>query len=148
MAGKTRNTMIVQARRKTEELAAKRREREATLQSLATDYHAATMMAEAGVEEAERQAADLIATAKNNAAAAMDDAKETVRKMLATGETRQGIAELLDVSVSYVRSIDVATPKKAKAGAGAGAGAGTVEAQGSEERGSVGVVSGHEGSDH
>jgi hypothetical protein len=37
--------------------------------------------------------------------------KDTVRKMLATGETRQGIAELLDVSVSYVRSIDVATPK-------------------------------------
>ena len=146
MAGKTRNTMIVQARRKTEELAAKRREREATLQSLATDYHAATMMAEAGIEEAERQAAELIATAKKNAAAAMDDAKETVRKMLATGETRQGIAELLDVSVSYVRSIDVATSKKTKAGADAGAGA--VEAQGSEERGSVGVVSGHEGSDH
>lgn len=148
MAGKTRNTMIVQARRKTEELAAKRREREATLQSLATDYHAATMMAEAGVEEAERQAAELIATAKKNAAAAMDDAKETVRKMLATGETRQGIAELLDVSVSYVRSIDVATVKKAEAVAGAGPGAGIVEAEGSEERGSVGVVSGHEGSDH
>ncbi|MFK0007776.1 hypothetical protein ACIQTZ_12040 [Paenarthrobacter sp. NPDC090520] len=144
MAGKTRNTMIVQARRKTEELAAKRREREARLQSLATDYHAATMMAEAGVEEAERQAAELIAAAKKNAAAAMDDAKETVRKMLATGETRQGIAELLDVSVSYVRSIDVATVKKAKAGTGTG----TVEVQGSEERRSVGVVAGHEGSDH
>ncbi len=144
MAGKTRNTMIVQARRKTEELAAKRREREATLHSLATDYHAATMMAEAGVEEAERQAAELIATAKKNAAAAIDDAKETVRKMLATGETRQGIAELLDVSVSYVRSIDVVTPKKAKAGTGAP----TAEAQESEESGSVGVVAGHEGSDH
>ncbi|MBT2588487.1 hypothetical protein [Arthrobacter sp. ISL-95] len=143
MAGKTRNTMIVQARRKTEELAAKRREREATLQSLATDYHAATMMAEAGVEEAERQAAELIATAKKNAASAMGDAKETVRKMLATGETRQGIAELLDVSVSYVRSIDVATPKKAKAGTDTSA-----EAQDSEESGSVGSVSGHEGSDH
>ncbi|MGO4431784.1 hypothetical protein AB4Y88_00355 [Paenarthrobacter sp. RAF9] len=143
MAGRTRNTMIVQARRKTEELAAKRREREATLQSLATDYHAATMMAEAGVEEAERQAAELIATAKRNAAAAIDDAKETVRKMLATGETRQGIAELLDVSVSYVRSIDVATPKKAKASTDTSA-----EAQDSEEGGSVRVVSGHEGSNH
>lgn len=41
-----------------------------------------------------------------------EEMKDTVRKMLATGETRQGVAELLDVSVSYVRTIDVATPKK------------------------------------
>ena len=144
MAGKARNSMMVQARRKTEELAAKRREREAELQSLATDYHAATMMAEATVEEAERQAAELIAAAKQNAEAAVEDAKETVRKMLATGETRKGIAELLDVSVSYVRSIDVAASKKPKPGSGSGG----TGAEGSEERGSVGVVAGHEGSDH
>jgi dsDNA-specific endonuclease/ATPase MutS2 len=144
MAGKARNSMMVQARRKTEELAAKRREREAALQSLATDYHAATMMAEAMVEEAERQAAELIAAAKKNAGDALEDAKETVRKMLATGETRQGIAELLDVSVSYVRSIDVATPKKAKAGVDGG----EAESARSEESGGVGVLSGHERSDH
>jgi hypothetical protein len=139
MAAKTRNSMMVQARRKTEELAAKRREREATLQSLATDYHAAKMTADAMIEEAERQAAELIAKAKQNAAAAGYEAKDTVRKMLATGETRQGIAELLDVSVSYVRSIDVATAKKNQ---------GSEEAPGSEERGSVRVEAGHEGTDH
>ncbi|WP_264669787.1 hypothetical protein [Arthrobacter sp. VKM Ac-2550] len=136
--------MMVQARRKTEELAAKRREREAELQSLATDYHAATMMAAATVEEAERQAAELIAAAKQNAEAAVEDAKETVLKMLATGETRKGIAELLDVSVSYVRSIDVAASKKAKPDTGSG----DTGADGLEERRSVGVVAGHEGSDH
>ncbi|NMR32259.1 hypothetical protein [Crystallibacter degradans] len=144
MAGKARNSMMVQARRKTEELAAKRREREAELHSLATDYHAATMMAEATVEEAERQAAELIAAAKKNAEAAVEDAKETVRKMLATGETRKGIAELLDVSVSYVRSIDVAASKKPKPAADSGG----TGAEGSEESRGVGVVSGHEGSDH
>lgn len=57
--------MMVQARRRTEELAAKRREREETLQSLATDYHASKMTADTAVEEAERQAADLIAKAKD-----------------------------------------------------------------------------------
>lgn len=139
MAVKTRNSMMVQARRKTEELAAKRREREATLQSLATDYHAAKMTADATVEEAERQAAELIAKAKRDAEAARDEAKVTVRKMLATGETRQGIAELLDVSVSYVRSIDVETTKKSQGGE---------KDPGSEERGGVGVETGHEGSDH
>lgn len=144
MAGKARNSMMVQARRKTEELAAKRRERETELQSLATGYHAATMMAEATVEEAERQAAELIAAAKKNAEAAVEDAKETVRKMLATGETRKGIAELLDVSVSYVRSIDVAASKKPKPGSNAG----DAGAEGSEERRGVGVVAGHEGPDH
>lgn len=136
MAGKTRNSMMVQARRKTEELAAKRREREAQLQSLATDFHASNLLAEAMVEEAERQAAELIANAKQEAAAAAEDAKATIEKMLATGETRQGVAELLDVSVSYVRSIDVAATKKKTAGAG------------SEESGGVRVDAGHEGSDH
>lgn len=136
MAGKTRNSLMVQARRKTEELAAKRRAREAELQSLATDFHASSLLAEAMVEEAERQAAELIAKAKQEAAAAAEEAKVTIEKMLATGETRQGIAELLDVSVSYVRSIDVAATKKKAAGAG------------SEESGGVRVDAGHEGSDH
>ncbi|NIJ03391.1 membrane protein involved in colicin uptake [Paenarthrobacter ilicis] len=136
MAGKTRNSMMVQARRKTEELAAKRREREAELQSLATDFHASNLLAEAMVEEAERQAAELIAKAKQEAAAAAEEAKATIEKMLATGETRQGIAELLDVSVSYVRSIDVAATKKKASGAG------------SEESGGVRVDAGHDGSDH
>lgn len=136
MAGKTRNSMMVQARRKTEELAAKRREREAELQSLATDFHASNLLAEAMVEEAERQAAELIAKAKQEAAAAAEDAKATIEKMLATGETRQGVAELLDVSVSYVRSIDVAATKRKAAGTG------------SEESGGVRVDAGHEGSDH
>ncbi len=112
MAGKARNSMMVQARRRTEELAVKRREREETLQSLATDYHVAKMTADATVKEAERQAADLIAKAKAEAEDTAEEMKETVRKMLATGETRQGVAELLDVSISYVRSIDVASTKK------------------------------------
>jgi hypothetical protein len=139
MAGKTRTSMMVQARRKTEELAAKRREREATLHSLATEYHAAEMTADATVEDAERQAAELIAKAKQAAEAAREEAKDTVRKMLATGETRQGIAELLDVSVSYVRSIDVAAAKKDRS---------SEEAPASEERGGVRVEAGHEGPDH
>lgn len=136
MAGKTRNSMMVQARRKTEELAAKRREREAELQSLATDFHASNLLAEAMVEEAERQAAELIAKAKQEAASAAEEAKATIEKMLATGETRQGVAELLDVSVSYVRSIDVAATKKKAAGTGL------------EESGGIRVDAGHEGSDH
>lgn len=115
MAAKTRNSMMVQARRRTEELAAKRREREELLQSLATEYHAAKMTSDASVEEAERQAADLIAAAKREAQSSAEEMKDTVRKMLATGETRQGVAELLDVSVSYVRSIDVATPRPSQA---------------------------------
>ena len=137
MAGKTRNSMMVQARRKTEELAAKRREREAELQSLATDFHASNLLADAIVEEAERQAAELIAKAKQEAAAAAEVEKATIEKMLATGETRQGVAELLDVSVSYVRSVDVAAAKKKK-----------TAAAGSEESGGVRVDAGHEGSDH
>ncbi len=143
MAVKTRNSMMVQARRKTEELAAKRREREAKLQSLATDYHASKLMADAMVEDAEKQAAELIATAKRDGEAAGEDAKATVVKMLATGETRQGVAELLDVSVSYVRSIDVAAGKKKT-----DVDQGGTDVAGSEESGGVGVVTGHEGSDH
>jgi hypothetical protein len=139
VAGKARNSVMVQARRKTEELAAKRRERENILQGLATDYHAAKMMADQMVEDAEREAAELIAKAKRDAEAAGEDAKATVRKMLDTGETRQGIAELLDVSVSYVRGIDVATAKKPAA---------APDADSSEEGGGVGVVPGHQGSDH
>ncbi|MGY4542516.1 hypothetical protein ACVWY0_002440 [Arthrobacter sp. UYNi723] len=143
MAVKTRNSMMVQARRKTEELAAKRREREATLQALATDYHASKLTADAMVEDAEKQAAELIATAKREAESAGEDAKATVVKMLATGETRQGVAELLDVSVSYVRSIDVAAGKKKTGGDQGG-----TDVAGSEESWGVGVVAGHEGSDH
>ncbi len=120
--------MMVQARRRTEELAAKRREREETLQSLATEYQASKMMADAAVEEAKRQAADLVTRAKHEADQTAEDMKNTVRKMLATGETRQGVAELLDVSVFYVRGIDVATSAKAQENGVDAAGEAGVEA--------------------
>lgn len=136
MAGKARNSVILQARRKTEELAAKRRERETTLQALATDYHAAQMTAEQLVLDAEREAAKLIAKAKREAEATSEAAKVTVRKMLDTGETRQGVAELLDVSVSYVRGIDIATAKTKKTDTAADGGQGTDV---SEEHGGVRV---------
>ena len=136
MAGKARNSVIVHARRKTEGLAAKRRERESTLQALATDYHAAQMTAEQLVLDAEREAAELIAKAKRDAEATGEAAKVTVRKMLDTGETRQGVAELLDVSVSYVRGIDIATAKTKKTDTAGGGGQGAAV---SEERGGVRV---------
>lgn len=117
MAGKTRNSVMVQARKRADELASKRREREENLKELATEYLMETMTADQLVEDAERAAAELVKEAKSKATAARERAKKTVVKMLATGETRNGVAELLDVSLSFVRGIDVATTKKtAKSG--------------------------------
>ena len=118
MAGKTRNTVLVQARRRADELAGKRREREEKLKALATEYLTETMTADQWVE----------------------DAQETIVKMLATGEPRNGVAELLDVSVSFVRGVDVAAAKAAKASATAGGSVPAGEADGSEQGGGLGVV--------
>lgn len=150
MAGKTRNTVLIQARKRADELATKRREREENLKVLATEYLVETMTADQLVEDAERAAAELIQDAKAAAAAARERAKLTVAKMLSTGETRNGVAELLDVSLSYVRGIDVATSKAATPPAAVAAtpdlpadhespatAAGGVE---SEQGGGVGVV--------
>lgn len=113
MAGKTRNTVLIQARKRADELATKRREREENLKDLATEYLVETMTADQLMEDAQEAAAALIADAKLKATDARERAKGTIVKMLATGETRNGVAELLDVSLSFVRGIDVATAKGA-----------------------------------
>lgn len=141
MAGKTRNTVLVKARRRADELAGKRREREEKLKALATEYLAETMTADQLVEEAQEAAAAMVAAAKMKAATGRERAKGTIVKMLATGEPRNGIAELLDVSVSFVRGVDIAAAKAAKASAETGVGSVTAdEADGSEQQGGLGVV--------
>lgn len=139
MAGKTRNTVMVQARKRADELAAKRREREEHLKELATEYLAETITAVQLVKDAEVAAAALVSTAKAKAEVGRERAKVTVARMLATGETRSGVAELLDVSVSFVRGIDLATGKAAAKPEIGDAGAAT-EGSPSEQSGGVGVV--------
>ena len=140
MAGKTRNTVLVQARRRADELAGKRREREEKLKALATEYLTETMTADQWVEDAQEAAAAMVAAAKVKADAGRERAKETIVKMLATGEPRNGVAELLDVSVSFVRGVDVAAAKAAKASATAGGSVPAGEADGSEQGGGLGLV--------
>ena len=61
MAGKTRNTVLVQARRRADELAGKRREREEKLKALATEYLTETMTADQWVGDAQEAAAAMVA---------------------------------------------------------------------------------------
>lgn len=141
MAGRTRNTVVVQARRRADELAGKRREREKTLKALATEYLADTMTADQLVEDAQEAAAAMVAAAKAKADVDRERAKETIVKMLATGEPRNGIAELLGVSVSYVRSVDVAAAKAAKApSSDSGGSMPANEDKDLEQGGSLGIV--------
>ena len=142
VVGKTRNTVLVQARKRADELAAKRREREGKLNTLATEFLAEAIAADRLVEEAEAAAAAMVAAAKEKAAAGRERAKETILKMLATGEPRKGIAELLDVSVSYVRSVDVAAAKAATTPVMGSEAVTTNEAEGSEQGGGLGIVAG------
>lgn len=113
MGAKTRNSMLMEARRRAEELAQERRRREDQLGELATEYFTEILTAEQLVEDAERAAAALIEEARQKASAGRLRGDDIILRMRATGEPRNGVAQLLGISASYVGTVEKAKKESA-----------------------------------
>lgn len=120
----TRNSKMVEARRKARELAQAMQERESQLVTLAEEYFIAGAEAEDVIDRAEEKAQQVIAAAQEKAESIRQNAREeserksagsaeTIRKMLALGVSRPDVAARLGVSAAVVRKSSAATPPAA-----------------------------------